>query len=96
MTMASASCSVFDALRRHFADDADGEARAGEGLAADDLVRQAELEADGTHLVLEQVAQRLDDLQHHVLRQPADVVVRLDDARRSPFDAVWPLSITSG
>ena len=46
---------------------------------------QAELLADAPHLVLEQQAQRLDELQLHVLGEAADVVVRLDlrgDARR--------------
>ena len=35
------------------------------------------------HLVLEQVAQRLDQLQRHVLGQATDVVVALDDRRRA-------------
>jgi hypothetical protein len=39
---------------------------------------QAELGADGAHLVLEQGAQRLDELELQVLRQPAHVVVALD------------------
>ena len=72
-----------DALRRHLADDADGEARAGERLAVDHLVRQAEREADLPHFVLEQVAQRLDELERQLLRQAADVVVRLDLRRRA-------------
>ena len=47
-----------------------------------------ELGADGAHLVLEQLAQRLDQVEVEVLRQPADVVVGLDRrravARRRP------------
>ena len=39
---------------------------------------QAELGADPAHLVLEEHAQRLDQLEVHVLGQAADVVVRLD------------------
>ena len=37
-----------------------------------------ELAADRAHLVLEQGAQRLDELELQVVRQPADVVVALD------------------
>ena len=50
----------------------------GERLAPHDLLGQAELLADRAHLVLEQVAQRLDELEVHVVGQAADVVVRLD------------------
>ena len=64
-----------------FADDADAQARAGEGLAPDDLVGQAELGADGAHLVLEEGAQRFDELELDVLGQAADVVVGLDVGR---------------
>src|SRR5690606_33134453 len=61
--------------------DADAEAGAREGLAPDDLVGQAQLGADGAHLVLEQGAQRLDQLEGEVLGQAADVVVALDVRR---------------
>ena len=54
------------------------EARARERLAPHDLLGQAELLADRAHLVLEQVAQRLDELEVHVVGEAADVVVRLD------------------
>ena len=37
--------------------------------------------ADSAHLVLEQVAQRLDQLEVHVVGQAADVVVALDRGR---------------
>ena len=50
-------------------------------MAVHHLARQAELDADAPHLVLEQLAQRLDQLQLHVLGQAADVVVALDDMR---------------
>jgi hypothetical protein len=36
---------------------------------------QTQLESDAPHLVLEQLAQRLDQLQLHVRRQAADVVM---------------------
>ena len=45
------------------ADDADREARPRERLAPDEALGQAELGADGADLVLEQRAQRLDELE---------------------------------
>ena len=54
------------------------ESRPRERLAPHDLVGQAELGSDLAHLVLEQVAQRLDQLEGHVVGQAADVVVALD------------------
>jgi hypothetical protein len=66
------------AARGHRADDADGEAGPGERAAAAPSVRQAQLLADLAHLVLEQVAQRLDELEAEVLGEAADVVVGLD------------------
>src|SRR3990172_5120055 len=65
-------------LAGDLADDADGEAGSGEGLAEDDLFRQAEGETYLAHFVLEQIAQRLDELEGHLFWQAADVVVRLD------------------
>ena len=47
------------------------------------LLGQAELAAERPHLVLEQFAQRLDQLHVHALRQAADIVVRLDGDRRA-------------
>ena len=55
----------------------------GNGWRQHDLVGQAELAAEPAHLVLEQRAQRLDQLQRHVLGQAADVVVALDHRRRA-------------
>ena len=60
------------------AGDADGEARARERVAADEGVGQAELAAEHPHLVLEQLAQGLDELHLHALGQAADIVVALD------------------
>ena len=57
------------------AEDAHAEARSGKGVAIDHLGRQAEIDADATHLVLEQLPERLDQLQLHVLGKTADVVV---------------------
>ena len=63
------------------AGDADREARAGERVAVDEMLGQAQLAAELAHLVLEQFAQRLDQLQFHARRQAADIVVRLDRDR---------------
>src|SRR6476619_5406917 len=49
-----------------------------EWLAMDHRLGQPELEADRADLVLEQVAQRLDQLEPHVRGQATDVVVGLD------------------
>jgi hypothetical protein len=68
---------------RDLAGDADGEARAGERVAADEASRQAELAAERADLVLEQLAQRLDQLHVHALGQAADIVVALDRDRRA-------------
>ena len=71
-----------DLLGGHIADDADGQARAGERLAGDKVLRQAQLTASLTDLVLEQVTQRLDDfLKVNIVGQTADVVVALDCGR---------------
>ena len=59
-------------------DDADAQAGARERLAHDDLGRQAKLLAHGADLVLEERAQRLDQLEVQVLGKAADVVVALD------------------
>ena len=67
---------------RHLADDPDGKARTRERLAHDQILRQAQLPTKLTDLVLEQVAQRLDDfLKVNVVGQTADVVVALDRGR---------------
>ena len=71
-----------EALPGDLAEDAHGEAGAGKRMAADERLGQAELAAERAHLVLEQLAQRLDQRELHALGQAADVVVRLDgDAR---------------
>ena len=51
-------------------------------MPADESVGQAELAAERAHLVLEQLAQGLDQLHVHALGQAADIVVRLDGDRR--------------
>src|SRR5215213_4863811 len=67
-----------ESLGSDLADDPDREAGAGERLEEDDRLRESHLEPDRAYLVLEQVAQRLDQLEPQVGRQAADVVMGLD------------------
>ena len=62
-------------------------------MAIHHLARQTELDAELAHFVLEQLAQRLQQLEVHLLGQAADVVVALDHmrlarARAGRFDHV--------
>jgi hypothetical protein len=52
-------------------------------VAADEALGQAEFAAECAHLVLEEFAQRLDQLHVHAVGQAADIVVRLDRHRRA-------------
>ena len=54
------------------------QARAGEGVTPDDVLGQAQVLADHADLVLEEVAQGLDQLEAELGGQAADVVVELD------------------
>ena len=81
MKIASARRSRSAYSRLHFAEDAHAQARARERMAEHHVARQAELEAELAHFVLEQLAQRLEQLQMQRLGQAADVVVRLDRVR---------------
>src|SRR5688500_5353850 len=47
-------------------------------MAENHLPRKPQGEAELAHLVLEELAQRLEQLEVQALGQPADVVVRLD------------------
>ncbi len=70
----------FSFLRSDLPDDPDGDSGTGEGLAPDEFSRQAQGFAQGTDLVLEQHAQRFDELREaQLLRQAAHIVVTLDD-----------------
>ena len=69
------------AVRRHLAEDPDGEPGPGKRVPADHLLRQTQLAAHLPHLVLEQLAQRLEQRERQPLGQPADVVVGLDRDR---------------
>src|ERR1700737_4074155 len=70
-------------LARDLARAADSEPRTGKRVPADESFRQAELTAQRAHLVLEQLAQWLDELHVHARGPPAHIVVRLDGDRRS-------------
>src|SRR5450830_1420183 len=61
-----------------FAEDAHAQAGAGERMAVDHVVRQAERDAELAHFVLEQFAQGFQQLQIQGFRQAAHVVVALD------------------
>src|SRR6478672_10123029 len=56
---------------------ADRETRSREWMAAHESVGKTELTTQLPHLILEQLAQRLDELHVHALGQAADVVVTL-------------------
>ena len=58
-------------LAGDFAGAADGKTGAGEGVAADERGRETKFTAQRAHLILEQFAQRLDQLQAHLFGQSA-------------------------
>ena len=52
--MVSASRRIAQRSRRHFAEDAHGEARSGERLAKNNFLRQAEFQAELAHFIFEE------------------------------------------
>src|SRR5262249_8789853 len=66
-----------EARRRHFTEDANGEAWTGKRLPDNEFFVETERAPDLAHLVLEELAQRLDQGHPHPLRQAADVVMAL-------------------
>ena len=66
----------------------------GERMPADEHVRQAELAAERPHLILEQFAQRLDQLHVHALGRPPTLWCDLIVTDGPPVNDT--LSITSG
>src|SRR5206468_5334480 len=68
-------------VRRHLTEDADRQPGARERLPPDDLGRKPEEPAELADLVLEELAQRLDELELHLLRESPHVVVRLNRGR---------------
>ena len=63
---------------RDLAQDADAQPRPGERVPPHQGVREAEAGAEGADLVLEELAQGLEELEVHGGREAADVVVRFD------------------
>jgi len=76
----------FELVRGNGTEHAHTQARAGERLAPDDLAGQSQRGADLPHLVLEQLAQRFEQLELHALGQATDIVVRLNQRRRVVAD----------
>ncbi len=68
----------FETFGRDFAQDADAQAGAGEGVTPDDVFGQAQVLADDADLVFEEVAERLHQLEAELGGQAADVVMELD------------------
>ena len=87
--ISSASRRTSRRSSRDLADAPHGQAGAGERVPPDDVVGQAQEFAELADLVLEQVAQRLDQLEAQFRRQAADVVVQLDVGRRA---AAWRMA----
>src|SRR5262249_33258677 len=67
----------------HLADHSNREPRTGKGMPIEQLVGQTELASKRAHLILEQLAQRLHQLELHHLRQAAHVVMALDGGARA-------------
>jgi hypothetical protein len=78
--MASARCSSASRSRVG-AEHADRESRPGERLAHQELLVDPRSRPTRAHLVLEELAQRLDEREAHPLGQPAHVVMALDGGR---------------
>mmetsp|Transcript_2866 Transcript_2866/g.8726 ORF Transcript_2866/g.8726 Transcript_2866/m.8726 type:complete len:440 (+) Transcript_2866:367-1686(+) len=82
-----------EALLRDCSQNPDGQPWPRERVAPDRLRRHAQLQAHRADLVLEQLAQGLDQLQLHHVLDAAHVVVRLDGGRRAlvrhALDHIW-------
>lgn len=63
-----------DLLRGNFAEDADGDSWAGEGVAPDKIFGDAEVGAEDADLVFEEFAEGLDELKFHVFEETTDVL----------------------
>ena len=61
--------------------DADGQSRPGKGLPHDHFPGQPQLQTHFPNLILEEVAQRLNQLQLHVFGKAAHVMMSLDSGR---------------
>jgi len=81
---------------RDLTDDADAESRTRERLTHDKFFRNPEMKSYLPYLILEQVAQRLDDfLEINIVRKSADIVVRFDDGRFTAQSAFHDVRINS-
>ncbi len=76
-----------ETLAGDLAEHAHGEPRTGKRLAVHDRFGKAELFTHLAHFVLEEIAQRFQELQIHALGKPADVVMGLDAGRGVMPDA---------
>src|SRR5947209_18137818 len=72
-----------EALAVDFTDDPHGEPRPGDRLAPDHALGQSQLEPDTPDLVLEEIAQWLDQGETQIGRKAANVVVGLDPRSRA-------------
>ena len=76
----------FTAFRCYFTKDTYGQARPGERLAHDDFLGQSQFLAQFADFILEQAAQRFDQLELHLFRQATHVMVTLDERGRVAGD----------
>src|SRR4029079_13206739 len=67
-----------DLFLRDVTKNAHSQTRTREWMAPKDLFRNVQLSSDQSHFVFEQLAQRLDQFEIHLFRQPPDVVMTLD------------------
>ena len=65
----------------YFTEDANPEPGPGKGMPINHFARNTELDPDLAHFVLEQFAQGFDQVEFHLFRQAADIVMRLDQMR---------------
>ncbi len=65
----------------HLAEDTHPEPGPGKRMAVNHFARNPEFDPDLAHFVLEQFAQRFDQVEFHVLRQAADIVMRFNQMR---------------
>ncbi|MCY1307852.1 hypothetical protein D9M70_578170 [compost metagenome] len=68
----------FKLFARDAARATDRKTRTGERMTSDEAVRKTQFLAQYAHFVLEEFAQRLDQLHVHALWQTANIVVRFD------------------
>src|SRR5439155_5276255 len=69
--------------RRDRTDASHRQARPGEGMTPNQLFRKPQLLPQAANFILEELFERLDQLESQFLGQPADVVMRLDCCSRA-------------